>query len=56
LGARSPEGAAFDRICVLFRILSGKSRNARAFQHDLDIQRKADYARSEQAIGITTGW
>jgi len=42
-----------DRICVVFPILPGKTEDARAFQHELDTVRKADYARSEQAIGIT---
>jgi hypothetical protein len=42
-----------DRICVVFPILPGKTEDARAFQRELDTERKADYARSEQAIGIT---
>lgn len=42
-----------DHICVVFPILPGKTEAARAFQRELDTERKADYARSEQAIGIT---
>jgi hypothetical protein len=42
-----------DQICVVFPILPGKTEDARAFQRELDTARKADYARSEQAIGIT---
>jgi hypothetical protein len=42
-----------DRICVVFPILPGKTDDARAFQRELDTERKADYARSERAIGIT---
>jgi hypothetical protein len=42
-----------DRVCVVFPILSGKSQAARAFQKELDTTRKADYDRSERAIGIT---
>ncbi len=42
-----------DRICVVFPILPGKTEDARAFQRELDTERKADYARSERAIGIT---
>jgi hypothetical protein len=42
-----------DHICVVFPILPGKTEAARAFQSDLDTQRKADYDRSERAIGIS---
>ncbi len=42
-----------DRVCVVFPLLPGKTADARAFQRELDTDRKADYARSEQAIGIT---
>jgi len=41
-----------DRICLVPPILPGKTEDARAFQRELDTDRKADYARSEQAIGI----
>jgi hypothetical protein len=34
-------------------ILPGKTDDARAFQRDLDTERKADYDRSERRIGIT---
>ncbi len=42
-----------DKICLVFPVLSGKTEDARAFQRELETERKADYARSEQAIGIT---
>lgn len=42
-----------DHVCVVFPILPGKSDAARAFQAELDTARKADYARSERAIGIS---
>ena len=42
-----------DRVCVVFTILPGMTNDARAFQRELDGPRKADYARSEQRIGIT---
>ncbi len=42
-----------DRVCVVFPLLPGKTEDARAFQRELDTERKADYARSERRIGIT---
>lgn len=42
-----------DQICVVFPILPGKTEDARAFQRELDTERKSEYTRSEQAIGIT---
>ncbi len=42
-----------DRICVVFPLLPGKTEDARAFQRELDTDRKADYDRSERRIGIT---
>ncbi len=42
-----------DHVCVVFPLLPGKTEEARAFQRELDTDRKADYARSERAIGIT---
>ncbi len=42
-----------DHICLVLPILPGKTEDARGFQRELDTDRKADYARSEQAIGIT---
>jgi uncharacterized protein GlcG (DUF336 family) len=46
-------GSSMDRICVVFPLLPGKTEDARAFQRELDTDRKADYARSERRIGIT---
>ena len=42
-----------DQICLALPILPGKSADARAFQRELDVDRKADYDRSERRIGIT---
>ena len=42
-----------DHICIVLPILSGKTEDARAFQRELDTERKADYDRSERRIGIT---
>ncbi len=42
-----------DHVCVVFPILPGKTEDARAFQRELDTERKADYDRSERRIGIT---
>ena len=46
-------GACVDHICVVFPLLPGKTEEARAFQRELDTERKAEYDRSERAIGIT---
>lgn len=42
-----------DQVCFALPILPGKTEDARAFQQELDGPRKADYAASEQRIGIT---
>lgn len=42
-----------DHVCVVFPVISGKSLAAREFMRELDGSRMADYARSEQKIGIT---
>ena len=42
-----------DQICLALPILPGKTADARAFQRELDVDRKADYDRSERRIGIT---
>ena len=41
-----------DHICFALPILPGKTQDARDFQRELDGPRKADYAASEQRIGI----
>ncbi len=41
-----------DQICLVLPILPGKTAAARDFQRELDTDRKADYDRSEQRIGI----
>ncbi len=42
-----------DQICLALPILPGQTAAARDFMRELEGERKADYARSEQAIGIT---
>jgi hypothetical protein len=42
-----------DQISLVLPILPGKTEDARAFQRELDTDRKADYDRSERRIGIT---
>ncbi len=42
-----------DHICVVFPLLPGKTEDARAFQRELETERKAEYDRSERQIGIT---
>ena len=41
-----------DHICFALPILPGKTADARAFHQELDGPRKAEYAASEQRIGI----
>lgn len=42
-----------DHICLVLPILDGKSNDARSFMAELETERKGDYARSEQRIGVT---
>ena len=42
-----------DQVCLVLPILANKTEDARAFQRELDTERKADYGRSERRIGIT---
>jgi hypothetical protein len=46
-------GSAMDQVCLVLPILANKTEDARAFQRELDTERKADYDRSERRIGIT---
>ncbi|MBA2598371.1 MAG: hypothetical protein H0V00_17250 [Chloroflexia bacterium] len=41
-----------DQVCLVLPILPGKTEDARAFQRELDTERKDDYDRSERRIGI----
>jgi hypothetical protein len=41
-----------DPVCLVIPILPGKTEDARNFQRELDTERKAEYDRSEQRIGI----
>ena len=43
-----------DLVCIVFPLLTGKTEDARAFQHELDTTRKADYDRSQRRLGITS--
>jgi hypothetical protein len=42
-----------EQICLALPILPGKTPDAYAFMDELENQRKAEYAESEQRIGIT---
>lgn len=42
-----------DHICIVLPILDGKTDAARSFMTELESERKSDYAKSEQRIGIT---
>ena len=41
-----------DQVCFALPLLPGKTDDARSFMKDLEGGRKADYAASEQRIGI----
>jgi hypothetical protein len=41
-----------DQICLVLPVKPGKTADARAFMDELENVRKADYARSEEQIGI----
>jgi hypothetical protein len=41
-----------DQICLVVPILPGRTADARDFMRELEADRKADYQRSEQRIGI----
>jgi hypothetical protein len=40
-------------ICLVLPVLEGRADDARAFLRELEDQRKEEYARSEERIGIT---
>jgi hypothetical protein len=46
-------GARVDHICIVLPLLQDKTEEARAFQRELDTERKAEYDQSERKIGIT---
>jgi hypothetical protein len=41
-----------DQICLVIPILPGRTADAKDFMRELEADRKADYHRSEQRIGI----
>ena len=41
-----------DQICLVVPVLPGRTADAKDFMHELEGDRKADYQRSEQRIGI----
>ena len=53
LGPVSAQGGARGPDLLRLPLLPGKTEDARAFQRELDTDRKADYDRSERRIGIT---
>ena len=42
-----------EQICLVLPVQPGHSDDAREFMRELEVSRKADYARSEERIGIT---
>ena len=42
-----------EQICLVLPVQQGRSDDARDFMRELEATRKADYARSEERIGIT---
>ena len=42
-----------EQICLVLPVQQGHSDDAREFMRELEASRKADYARSEERIGIT---
>ena len=42
-----------EQICLVLPVRQGQSDDAREFMRELEASRKADYARSEERIGIT---
>lgn len=42
-----------DHICLAFPVLPGKTADTRAFMHQLDGTRRAEFDASERRIGIT---
>jgi hypothetical protein len=42
-----------EQICLVLPVQQGRSDDAREFMRELEASRKADYARSEERIGIT---
>ena len=44
-----------DHICVVFPLLPGKTEDARAFQRELDTERKAEYEKGAQVDLMAIG-
>jgi hypothetical protein len=42
-----------EQICLVIPVLPGRADDARDFMRELEESRKAEYARSEEHIGIT---
>ena len=42
-----------EQICLVLPVQEGHADDAREFMRELEASRKADYARSEERIGIT---
>jgi len=52
-GERETEGGAtMDQVCFALPVISGKTEDARAFFKELEGSRKAEFAKSEERIGI----
>jgi hypothetical protein len=48
-----PQEVVMEQICLVLPIQSGHADDARDFMRELEASRKAEYARSEERIGIT---
>jgi hypothetical protein len=42
-----------EQVCLVIPVQPGRANDARAFMRELEASRKAQYARSEERIGIT---
>jgi hypothetical protein len=48
----SERGAIMEQVCFALPVISGKTEDARTFFKELEGSRKAEFARSEERIGI----
>jgi hypothetical protein len=48
-----PKEVVVEQVCLVIPVQPGRSNDAREFMQELEASRKAQYARSEERIGIT---
>jgi hypothetical protein len=53
MASGAKEGVAMDQVCLVVPVQPGKSEDAREFMDELEQSRMAEYAASEERIGIT---